>query len=458
MTKKYIPNMIRTRKMREGILLVADQGGWTYLTKESYKKFLRHELDEKLEKILEETGIILTEENIKKVMETTLSKKKFLDYPTGLHIVLPTLRCNHQCIYCHSASRIGKEGEYDMTIETARKTVDFIFSTKAKSLKIEYQGGDALLNKKALKEFFYYGTKKAKETGKKVKFSLVTNTTLLDQEMINWIKENKIGLTTSLDGPKEVHDKNRQYIGGAGTYDDVVKNIKRCKEQGINIGALMVTTRHSLTKAKEIIDEYIRLGFRSIQLKYIDKIGFAEEQWKEAGYTAEEYLKFWKEAMEYIIQKNKEGTRIIERITQIFLRKIITPKDPGFLDLRNPCGIALGQIAYNYNGDIYSCDEGRGFDIFKLGNVYKTTFEEYSKSKQTQALVEASILETQYCDTCVYKPYCGQCPVLNYAEQRNLIPKLAKSNRCKVLKAQFDWIFDKLIFDKEARNILTSWV
>ena len=220
----------------------------------------------------------------------------------------------------------------------------------------------------------------------------------------------------------------------------------------------MTTTKHSLKYPEEIVDEYIKQGFKSIQLKFLNKIGFAQNSWKEIGYSAEEYLEFWKSAMDHIIKKNIEGTVIIERFSQLLLKKILTFNEPGFLDFRNPCGIALGQIAYNVNGDIYCCDEGRGFDIFNMGNVNTTSFKEYAKSPKTHKLVESSMLEITYCDTCIFKPFCGNCPVLNYAEQNNLISKIALNQRCKIMKGKFEWLFDKLMFDENARMVFNKWM
>ncbi len=462
MEQKYLLNMHRMMKIRDGHLIITEQGSWAYLTKNDRRKLLLNRMDDKLFSIMQERGIILNLYNVEKVVKQEEGKRKFMEFAPSLHIILPTIRCNHQCIYCHSSSRADCSPDSDMDIKTARKTIDFIMSSPSKHIKIEYQGGDALLNKEVLKEIFVYGSKKAKEKRKKAQFSLVTNMTLLDDKMIDWLSQRKINITTSIDGPKEVHDANRKYVGGQGTYDDVIRKMKLCRNKGINVGALMVTTKHSLKKAKDIVDEYIKLGLGSIQLKYMDKIGFAQEAWKDIGYTGEEYFDFWKEAMEYIIYINKqtarEGKIFKERITTLMLKKILTAKDPGFLDLRNPCGIATGQIAYNFNGDIYSCDEGRGFDLFRLGNVKETTWDDYINNPNVHKLVESSVLETSYCDSCVYKPYCGQCPVQNYAEQKNLIPKVAVSYRCKILKKQFEWVFDKILFDKEARDILSSWI
>ena len=69
----------------------------------------------------------------------------------------------------------------------------------------------------------------------------------------------------------------------------------------------MVTTRESLQKPEEVVDSYLDLGFKDIQLKFVDKIGFAEEDWETLGYSAEEFIEFWKKAMKHIIKRNKEG-------------------------------------------------------------------------------------------------------------------------------------------------------
>jgi His-Xaa-Ser system radical SAM maturase HxsB len=455
---EYIINFHRIKKIKEDILLINEQGAWALMSKKKYESLIRHELDDESKKIFEEKGLIVSRNNINRIIKTEFLRRRFMFHPPVLHIILPTLRCNHRCIYCHSSAKIDTKKEYDMSIETSRKTVEFIMDSPSKAIKIEFQGGESLLNFDVAKEIIHYVKELAEKKEKKVTFSIVSNLTALNEEYLLWLKDHKVRLSTSLDGPKEVHDKNRIYLGGNGTYDDVVRKIEFCRQNGVYVGALMVTTRHSLPMAKEIVDTYLKLGFDHIQLKFINKIGFAENEWNEIGYTPEEYLKFWQESMEYILEKNKEGIFIIERFTHLILQKIFSSDEPGFLDFRNPCGIATGQIAYNYNGDIYCCDEGRGFDVFCLGNVWNMTYHEYVNQNKTQKLVESSILESSYCDTCIFKPYCGQCPVLNYAEQHSLIPKIATNTRCKIMKGIFEWIFQKAVFDESAKKVFNEWL
>ena len=66
----------------------------------------------------------------------------------------------------------------------------------------------------------------------------------------------------------------------------------------------MVTTKHSIPLWKEIVDEYVKWGHNSLQLKHMNKIGFAELSWKQIGYTMDEFFDFWKKSVDYMIELN----------------------------------------------------------------------------------------------------------------------------------------------------------
>lgn len=458
--KKYILNHIRIKEFdKEHILLTTDFGSWIVLNTEEFKKLNKGELKGKPLEKLENEGIILTEDNIQKVTESYKNKNLFLFQGPSLHIVVPTLRCNQKCLYCHSKSHPPDAKGYDMDKETAKKVVDFIFQTSSNAITIEFQGGEPLLNFDIVKYVIEYATELNKIHKKNLKFDLVTNLTIMDKEKLDYLVDKRIGICTSLDGPKIVHDKNRPYVGGGESYEDVVKWIEPIKaESPFELNALMVTTRNSLKYPKEIIDEYIKHGFKMIQLKQLSRLGYATSTWEKIGYTADEFLDFWKKSLDHIIEVNKKGTLFYEFITRHILKKILTNSNSTLLDLMSPCGAAIGQLAYAQDGNIYTCDEARMYDLFKLGNVKENTMKEVLTSEQTCDIVASSTNDNLICDACVWKPYCGVCPVCNYSEQGNLIPKLALSNRCKIYKGIFEHIFRKLIFDKEASKVFHDWV
>lgn len=450
--------ILRTRNIRDKILMTTEDGSWISTDKENARKILSGEIPPRMRGPLEEKGMIITAGNQKKIIEKLRNRYRPIMQSTSLHIIVPTLKCNQKCVYCHSSAIPEDSTTEDMDINTAKKTLEFIFQSPSKNIGIEFQGGEPLLKLDTVKHIVEEAKKSAKKNRKNLKISLVTNLTMITEDMMEWSRENKVFLCTSLDGPAEVHDANRKYRSGSGTHSTVTANIKKLRDKKLPIGALMVTTRKSLGHGKEIINEYARLGFRTIQLKYLNRMGYADEQWDEIGYPAEEFIEFWKKSMEYIIALNKKKIYIRERNVSTILKKILGRTDPDNLDFRSPCGAVYGQMAYNPNGDIFTCDEGRGFDLFRLGNVHHDDFKTITRSEKAKCVYLASLNENYNCDFCAYKPYCGHCPVLNYAQRGNIITNLARSEKCKIRKAQFDYVFEKLIFDKEARKIFESWI
>ena len=459
----FSPNNTRTRKIRDKYLLTTDQGSWIALEKKEYDDFINGRLDSNLFENLEKRGIIITQNNLKLITEDYRKRLNYLFRGNSLHILTTTKRCNLKCVYCHSAvaSKIANEKEYDMDKKTAKKTLEFIFQTPEKVITIEFQGGETLLRE----DLFKYVVKEAKKINKKhnknIRFALVSNLTLMTDELLNWIKKEKVDICTSLDGPKELHDKNRWFEGGKASYEEVTSQLKRLKEKGINhIGMLMVTTKYSIPLWKEIVDEYVKWGQQSLQLKYINKLGFADLAWKQIGYTMDEFLDFWEKSVDYMIELNKKGIKIQERFVVLILKKILTKFDPNFLDFRGPtCGAVAGQLAYDHKGDIFSCDEGRmNKEMFGLGTVKDSNYEKVLSSEKAQGIISASIIDNNImCDKCAYKPWCGLCPVISYAEQGNILPKISNFSLHKLHEFQFDYVFEKLLFDKEARKVLFSW-
>ena len=87
------------------------------------------------------------------------------------------------------------------------------------------------------------------------------------------------------------------------------------------------------------------------------------------------------------------------------------------MDLRNPAGIGIGALVYNYDGDVYASDESRmlaemGDKTFRLGNVHADTWERLITSDALLAPLEESFAgSVPMCSDCAFQPYCGSEPV-----------------------------------------------
>jgi radical SAM protein with 4Fe4S-binding SPASM domain len=118
----------------------------------------------------------------------------------------------------------------------------------------------------------------------------------------------------------------------------------------------------------------------------------------------------------------------------------------------------LTQCAYDYNGNIYACDEARSFDIFKIGNVKEKDYKEVFVSPEVAKIVSASSGMLTRCNECVWYPFCGSCLVCTYGQQGKIIGNMSLDNECKIRGGMLEHILKKIVFSKEDREILIKWV
>ncbi len=432
-----------------------DFGNNLIVTEKEFKKIISNKKN-----YLAITGKNKVEINIKSSLKTYFSLNKYLYQPPSLHIIVLTLRCNHKCTYCRTTNNNFKNT--DMDLKTLKATIDFIFSTPNKNITIEFQGGEPLIKWNLIEKAVGYINEVNKKYSKNLLISIVSNLSLMDDEKLKFIIKNNISICTSIDGPQYLHNANRLYFGGS-SYEKTIywyKKIKKIMEK-INKGendslpsALMTTTKLSLKYPQEIIDEYRKLNTGGIFIRPLSPIGYAKNVWHKIGYEADEFLSFYEKAIDYLLKINLKGEKFVERNAAIKLKKILFKEDPNFLDLRSPCGAVMGQLAYNYNGDIYTCDEGRMVGAqndytFKVGNVFKSIYSKVIKSKNCKNCISASILENQVlCYKCAFKPFCGVCPVFNYETSKTLAGSFTSFYWCKIEKGIFKILIDRLGSDK----------
>ncbi len=456
----------RFKKLKNNYLVTNDIGSHIFLSPDLFKRYMEGTLDENSEtyQTLVKNEFIKESLDKNNLVDKYRKRNEFVFLGPSLHIVVATLRCNYRCIYCQVNSRQLKEKGYDMSIETARKVVDTIFCTPSSVITIEFQGGEPLVNWPVVKFIIEYARKKNQSAGKNLFITLVTNLSLLTEERYKFLVKNKIIFCTSLDGPKELHNKNRPWPGG-DSYRATVSWIKKIRERQKKdkdlyyISALLTVSKFSLNQAKKIIDTYVKYGFSGIHLRPLSFLGLSGTMRDRIGYSAGDFLKYWRETMDYIISLNLKNKTFQERGSKVMLQKIFIDQDPGFLDLRSPCGAGIGQMLYNYNGKVYTCDEGRmiGDDTFLIGNVNQNSYKEMISHDTVKSMCVASLLDNLPCDNCVYKPYCGVCPVLNYALYGNVFNSLPNNEKCQLQQGMLDYLFGKLE-NKKIRDIFETWV
>lgn len=459
-------------------LITNDIAKHSFLSKEEFWKFISGKLTqgEKYDELVK-SRFIKDDTYETEMAKSFAIKNKFLsEWPT-LHIIVTSLRCNHKCQYCHAAVAPMTAKNFDMTQETAKKVVDTIFYTSSQSLTIEFQGWESLVNWPIVKYITKYAQQKAVDLWKQLNFALVTNLSLMDDEKLEFIMDNNIGLSTSLDGNEEIHNFNRTFKEG-NSYQEVTSWIKKIndtyKERWLKdhageyqkIWALLTVTKKTLPYYKEVIDEYVNLWLTSIFLRPLNPYGFAAADLEKLWYSTQDFIDFYHKSMEYILEINKKWTYFREALSSIYLSKILTNDDPNYLDERSPCWACIWQVAYNYDGKVYSCDEWRmlwrmGDDSFLMSEMKETWRETYTdmiESETTKVMVQASTLDwLPGYNNSVYKPYIWVCPIHSYKTTWNIVSNYSKDHKKHISYAVLDYVFDKLR-NQENLDIFKSWV
>lgn len=406
-------------------------------------------------------------ESLLELLATKLrTKKSYLYRFTALHMFVVTLRCDHSCHYCQVSRQNVGNSEFDMSPETADKALELVFKSTSPNIKIEFQGGESLLNFALIKRIVNRARELNKRHQKNLGFVIATNLSRITDEQLEFCKIHDIDISTSLDGPSHIHNKNRP-IEGNDSYQRFLASLEKVRNKlgHGKASALMTTTNLSLDQPKEIIDEYVKLGFHSIFLRSISPYGFAVKTKKVSSYETEKFLKFYKEGLDYIIELNRKGTHLAEIYAGIILKKIMTPFSTNFVDLQSPAGVGIGGVIYNYDGLVYASDEARmlaemGDKHFVLGNVHKNTYQEIFGNPVLVNAIRNSVAETlPQCSDCAYRPFCGAEPIYHYAVQNDEIGHRPSSDFCKrnmgIIKHLIDLLENA---DQELNDIFYSWI
>jgi His-Xaa-Ser system radical SAM maturase HxsB len=392
------------------------------------------------------------------------SRMAFLRQPTALHLFVVTLRCEHSCPYCQVSRQSTDRSLFDMSEETAAQALKIALESPSSRIKIEFQGGEPLLNFSLIEKIVLAAEAAAPRVAKSIDFVIASNLALLTDDILAFCKSHGILLSTSLDGPPDLHNKNRPRPGG-NSYELAVKGIKRSQEilGPDRVGALMTTTEASLGRVKDIVDEYVSLGLDGIFLRPLSPYGFAVKTKQFQRYGAKRWLDFYASGLRYILDINRQGRHFPELYATLVLRRMRSDRPIGYVDLRSPAGIGLGALVYNYDGRVFASDEGRmlsemGDNTFELGHVGTATYQSIVLSDKLIDLVASSLTQcAPECSDCVFEAHCGADPVYHHATQGDPAGIKPLSEFCARQKGIMRLLLELLEQSPEDAAILRRW-
>lgn len=355
--------------------------------------------------------------------------KKLENIPLTTLVLNVNTGCNLSCSYCYKEDLDTPANSKRMSFETAKQSIEMMLqeSPDQKRYNIVFFGGEPLTNMPLIREVVTYAEKRFGDIGHPVDFSLTTNATMLNPEIVEFLQAHRIGVAISIDGPKAIHDKNRITVGGQGTYEVVRRKVAYFLE---NYNARPVGARVTLTKGVTDVEQIWDHLFNEIGF---DEVGFAPVT---SGDVA--YYNLPETELQQVFDNMKAlGRRYIDAaINNINVgfsnfHQILTDIHEGTKKAL-PCGAGVGMVAIDHEGGVNLCHRFTGSDLPLFGSVS----EGLDTAALSDFLAERLDRTDKGCNSCWIRNLCsGGCYHESYARYND--PQKPTYHYCDLLR---DWI------------------
>ncbi|HAA89197.1 MAG: Radical SAM domain-containing protein [Thermoanaerobacterales bacterium 50_218] len=305
--------------------------------------------------------------------------------------------CNMACRYCFVPSQVRAENDL-MSPEVVKAAIDFLLrETPYNYLSIDFFGGEPLLNFEAIELAVNYALEEGSKRGKKWKFTLTTNTLLLNERVFSLAKKHNFCMVLSCDGRPEVHDYYRVTPNGKGTQARVVRKIREfldhwCVDEYYVRGTY---TRRNLDFCKDVL--YLAdIGAESISVEPV-----ASEPGPEYALRREDLPVIRKEYFRLarlLREREKQGKKIA------FYHYCIDPQGgPCVAKRLTGCGAGYQYLAVTPEGEIYPCHQFVGHSEWKMGDVWQGITSPEIREK----FLNAHVYQKEPCKKCWARFLCG---------------------------------------------------
>jgi uncharacterized protein len=306
---------------------------------------------------------------------------------------LLTSVCNFRCKYCFVESRIEKHDNTFMTKEIAENGIQLLNRNvdKKNETTIIFYGGEPFLNFDVMK----YIVNRIRELEMNVKFNVVSNGSIMNAEIIDFIKSNKIEIGISLDGVESTNDQLRVDSSNKGTFNKIVSTIAALSQSGINLGISCTISTHNMEKLDEIIPILEQYNIRGFGYNMPADNGNIVISKTEKQVIVKNLLK----AEDIIFDKRIFEDRIINRRVKAFVEKMKWIKD---------CAGYGHQIAITPIGQVGVCHGLWPDEINQKDNTYYDIDVNYAGK-----VTEHPVWQEWFMRTPFNMPQCWNCEAIS---------------------------------------------
>lgn len=324
--------------------------------------------------------------------------------------------CNLRCKYCYASGGNYNMKRSLMTVETAKRFIEFCIHTFDWIDNIVFFGGEPFLNPQIIKFVCEEFTRLHKEgiIAYCPQFGAITNGTLVSEKAFDLIEKYFSFITVSIDGPQAINDLNRIDRFGKGTFEQIKNFIVKAK----SLPNLLLRYEATFTR------QHLELGYTHPMLKKFFKSEFDLD-----GDVVNEHS--LEQEQMYSISMDKPKN-IDEEYDSTFwsILSTIVEKSP-----KSMCPLASRILAISVDGDIFPCHMNTGEANCSLGNIFGgNIFNNREEFTQKQPGLYNKFKDNSVCNKCWSNKICGGCSRLWFYDEEthvyNIYPKkiLCRSN------------------------------
>ena len=383
---------------------------------------------------------------IKALLHPDTNKLQYLLDKTLEQLTLQiTQQCNLACSYCpyadfHSPLQRNHSNK-SMIWEIAQKSIDFFLahSVDNDEITISFYGGEPLLAFPLIKKSIEYIKKKV--TSKKYCFSLTTNATLLEKDICEFLVDNNFSLLLSIDGNEEIHNLNRVFATGEGSYKCIKNNIMYlmdyCSEQYLSEKVKINMVVDPQSDFDKLLDFFSDPFWTPInkQISMIDDKYLSKKYLANNDFIAKlEYCKFLTLLKDMrIVDSNIKKEGIFESyIHELFNKyKLFFERNSILSETAcpsGPCTAGKRRLFVDVYGNFYPCEHvSENCPTIRIGNI-ATGFDMNSIKK----IINIAQLTEEECKECWCLRHCQVC--IADAENGGEISAEAKKTGCAASK------------------------
>ena len=308
-------------------------------------------------------------------------------------------KCNLGCTYCYAEGGSFGGPAASMQLDVALASLELLFGDVAagERVNLAFLGGEPLLNRPVIRAATRRAREIADERGVRVTFSITTNGTQLTEDDGEFFEQHGFAVTVSLDGAGAVHDRQRPFRSGRGSYDRVIERVVPLleRQRRMQVSARVTVTPHNLD-LRQTLDAFVALGFHSVGFSPLlrsptgaGELGSAElsEMLDAMVCCGEQFERRVLAGERYPFANAVNAMREIHRGTH----------------RPYPCGAGAGYLGVSAGGELAACHRFVGDEAGALGDLAGGL----DRERQARWLRERHVHRQEPCRSCWARYMCG---------------------------------------------------